>query len=706
MRLNGKTVLLCNCEGSMNLNGEALAEACGADAAFPISSHLCRAQIETFKAAVRAGGPVVVACTQEAPLFSEVAAEVTPDTAVNAAAKFAPSTAANFALGFTNIRERAGWSQDADHGNGTAKIAALLAEAALNIAPTPSVTLQSEGRCVVYGNDEMALDAAAQLADRLDVMVLLHSGAEVPPPRVTRVPLLSGDIVRATGHLGAFDLAVRQHATASVSSRARLVFAGKMEATTLQCDLILDLSGGPALFPGDERRDGYLRPDRGNPAAVQKALYDLSGMVGEFEKPIYVSYDAELCVHSRSQIVGCSRCLDNCPTAAIQPDGDHVKIDPFVCGGCGHCSSVCPTGAASYALPAAATVAERLRTLLLAYFKAGGSRPALLLHNPRYGDELISILARHGRGLPANVLPFPLNEVTQIGLDFLLAALGYGAVRVFILPGPGKAEESAALMQQVSYADALTAGLGHGDSRIMVLDQTDPSAIETALYEHATADSLALGSFLASGGRRTVTALALQQLHRAAPEPVEEIALPAGATYGAIQVDTDNCTLCLSCVSACPTGAIMDNPASPKLSFMEAACVQCGLCRNTCPEKVIQLQPRYNFANSARQAVTLKEEEPFACIRCGKPFGVKSSIEAVMEKLAGKHSMFQSGAAIERIKMCDNCRVVAQMEDGEFNAGPQRPLPRTTEDDLREREIQRQRAALKQDYEAGKADDD
>ncbi len=681
----------------MNLNGAALGRACGADGALPVNNHLCRAQLETFKAAVKTGGTVMVACTQEAPLFSEVAAEVMAESA--------PAAAPNFALGFTNIRERAGWSQDADQSDGTAKIAALLAEATLDIAATPSISLQSEGRCLVYGCDDAALDAAAQLADRLEVMVLLHSGAEASPPRVTRFPLLSGDIVQATGHLGAFDLAIRKQATASVSSRDHLAFDGAARETSLQCDLILDLSGNTALFPGGERRDGYLRPDRGNPAAVQKALYELSGMVGAFDKPIYVTYDAELCVHSRSRIVGCTRCLDNCPTSAIQPDGDHVKIDPFVCGGCGHCSSVCPTGAASYALPAVETVAERLRTLLLAYFKAGGSQPALLLHDPRYGDELISVLARHGRGLPVNVLPFPLNEVSQISLDLLLAALGYGAGQVFILCPPGRAEDYAALAQQISYADALVAGLGFGDSRIMILDQADPSAIEAALYAHARADSLALGSFLASGGRRTVTALALQQLHGAAPESVEAVALPQGAPYGAIQVDTENCTLCLSCVSACPTGAIMDNPASPKLSFMEAACVQCGLCRNTCPEKVIQLQPRYNFTNSARQAITLKEEEPFACIRCGEPFGVKSSVEAVIEKLAGKHSMFQSGAAIDRIKMCDNCRVVAQMEDGAFNAGPQRPLPRTTEDDLREREIQRQRAQLKRDHEANRDDD-
>jgi ferredoxin len=690
MKLNGKTVLLCNCEGSMSLDGEALRQACSADSAAAINSHLCRTQLETFKAAVQRGEPLVVACTQEAPLFAEIAAEAAPDTP----------------LGFTNIRERAGWAEQAGQKDATAKIAALLAEATLDIAPTPSLTLKSEGRCLIYGNDAVALEAAAQWADHLDVTLVLQSDAEVTPPPITLVPTFSGDIAWASGHLGAFDLAVRNLAAAGVSSRARLGFADKAVQTKLQCDLILDLSGGTPLFPGGERRDGYLRPDPGNPGAVQKALFDLTAMVGEFEKPIYVAYDGDLCVHSRSRIVGCSRCIDNCPAGAIQPDGDHVKIDPFTCGGCGHCSSVCPTGAASYALPTVEVVLQRLRTLLLAYFAAGGEQPTLLLHDPRHGEEMIAMLARHGRGLPANVIPFPLNEVTQIGLDLLLAALGYGAGRLLILWPPAKDDERAGLEQQIGYTDAMIAGLGFGDSRIMILEQGDPAAVEAVLYDLERADSLTRGGFLHTGGRRTVAALALYDLHRAAPRPVDQVALPEGAPYGAIVVDRDNCTLCLSCVSACPTGAILDNPASPKLSFMETACVQCGLCRNTCPEKVIQLQPRYNFANSARQAVTMKEEEPFECIRCGTPFGVKSSIEIIVEKLAGKHSMFQNPAAIDRIKMCDDCRVAVQMEAGDFNAGPQRPLPRTTEDDLREREVQRQRAKLKADFAARARDDE
>jgi ferredoxin len=182
--------------------------------------------------------------------------------------------------------------------------------------------------------------------------------------------------------------------------------------------------------------------------------------------------------------------------------------------------------------------------------------------------------------------------------------------------------------------------------------------------------------------------LALRELQRAAPAPVDIVALPEGAPFGAVEIDVAGCTLCLACVSACPTGALTDNPERPMLRFSEDACVQCGLCAATCPEHVITLRPQLDFRAATATTRLLKEEEPFHCIRCGKPFGVKSTIERVTAKLAGKHWMFQNSAQrLDIIKMCEDCRVGAITEDGlDPHGAPPRPKARTTEDYLRERE--------------------
>jgi ferredoxin len=179
------------------------------------------------------------------------------------------------------------------------------------------------------------------------------------------------------------------------------------------------------------------------------------------------------------------------------------------------------------------------------------------------------------------------------------------------------------------------------------------------------------------GSRRQVARLSAKALQKSDVT----LPLPKDAPYGAVLVDTDACTLCLSCVSLCPSGALVDNPDMPQLRFQEDACLQCGLCANVCPEDAITYEPRMNLADEALTQVVLHEEEPFACIECGALFGVKSTVEKITEKLAGKHAMFANENAARMIQMCDNCRVKAQFhsKDNPFTGG-ERPQVRTTDD--------------------------
>lgn len=667
----------------MALDGEGLAKALDAYGTPIVHTQLCRAQIDRFKEAAAEEGPMLIACTQEAPLFDEARAEFGPET----------KTA------YTNIRERAGWSDEGPKA--TAKMAALLAEAALDIPATPSVTMTSGGDCLVYGRGQQALDAARQLGSRLSVTLLLIEADDVLPPSTIDMPIFQGRVSKTEGHLGSFSLTVDGFSTMEVSSRQAMSFDGLKDGVAAEADLILDLSGDAPLLSAAEKRDGYFRPDPGDPAAVQKAMFELTDLVGEFEKPRYVDFHADLCAHSRSQKTGCTRCLEVCPAAAIQPDGDAVAIDPFLCGGCGSCHSVCPTGAASYAYPKAEAVLGRLRTLLSTYRRAGGEQATLLVHDEDHGTELIGAMARFGRGLPARVIPFAVNEVTQLGLDAILSAFAYGADRLHVLVPPKRQDELSGLMHQKDYAEAILAGLGHGEGRISVMVEADPAVVEEALYASTGLSPIPAGDFLPMGQKRTLMRSALDALHDQAPSKVDHIALPDGAPFGRVDVDIEGCTLCLACVSVCPTGALIDNEELPQLRFQEDACVQCGLCRATCPESVITLEPRVCFDAAAKVPAVVKEEEPFLCIRCEKPFGTKSSIEKIVAVLGEKHSMFQDNAAIDRIRMCEDCRVIVQFEAGDNPmAAGARPRVRTTDDYLREREeIEAARRDLKKNGE-------
>jgi ferredoxin len=690
VKRDGDTILICDCEGTMPLDGARLAKAlgCAADGEPFVARQLCRAQIERFeKAAAEAGsdGRVVVACTQEAPLFLETLDDMADDARPDAA--------------FVNIRETAGWSEShgADGRATAAKMAALIAEAQAALEPARTVEMVSGGALLILGKDDRALAAADRLADRLDVTVVLEGRPDAVPPRLARVPIFSGRVAGATGHLGAFEVRFENFSPLRPSARGALDFEGPGRSGASTCDLILDLRGGPALFPEPETRDGYAAPDPGDPARVERALFDLADMVGSFEKPRYVDFDAGLCAHSRSQIVGCSRCLDVCPTGAISPGAeagtDSVTIDAFVCAGCGMCASVCPTGAAQYALPGGTGLFERLRTLLSVYRTAGGTDPVLLVHDAEHGAQAVDLIARLGPGLPANVIPVAVNSATQIGLDALTAAFAYGAARCAVLLPPQKADDRAGLDAAGELAEILMTGLGFGPGRFAVIDDANPDAIAARLADLAAdvPDTAAPSDFTPMGRKRSVMRLALGHLHAAAPAPVDTLALPDGAPFGRVVVDAENCTLCLACVGACPTGAMRDNPDAPQLSFVEDACVQCGLCRNTCPENVITLEPRLTFLDSARSAVVMKEEEPAECVRCGKPFGTKATVERMVEKLKD-HAMFADEARLETIRMCDDCRVMVQFDEKNPLAGAPRPKMRTTDDDLREREELRAKA--------------
>src|SRR5258707_680311 len=347
-----RTILVCSCEDTMPLDADALARGCrGAE--LKTANQLCRAEIERFRAAAKTGDDIVVGCTQEAPLFSEVAGDRTG------------------ALSFANVRETAGWSADAAKAG--PKMAALLAVAAEPLPEIPFVNLESEGVALIYGSDEHAIEAGKLLADHLDVTVLIARTKGLMPPRVSAFPVVQGTIKSAKGHLGAFEVVVDDYAVPAPSSRGALSFGVPRDGAVSRCDLIIDLSGGAPLFSAADLRDGYLRADPGDPAAVLRAALKARDLTGTFDKPRYITFTEDLCAHSRSRIVGCHRCLDLCPAGAITPNGDHVSIDAKICAGCGQCAAACPTGAASYALPPADALMRKLRVLLSTYREAGGA---------------------------------------------------------------------------------------------------------------------------------------------------------------------------------------------------------------------------------------------------------------------------------------------------------------------------------------------
>lgn len=651
-------LLLCDCNGTMRPDAAAIARGCGLSCE-RVLTELCGSQAGVAAMALRSGAEVIIACGQEAPAFADLAEEL----------------GALDRITCIDIRDRAGWSDDA----AGPKMAALIAEARLPAPPVPVIDVESSGVCLVYGAGDLAVEAAARLATTLAVTCMLTAPAETDIE--ADIDIVTGRIRRAAGTLGRFALEIDRFAELLPAGRGPRRFAQPRDGAETECDIVLDLSGGQPLFPAHEKRDGYLCADPGDPLAVARAVFEAAQLVGSFEKPLHIRFEASLCAHSRAGQTGCTRCLDLCPTGAITPDGDTVSIDPHICAGCSACHAACPSGAATSDEMPVAHLFARLRALAEAYRSAGGAAPRLLVHDPEHGQTIIRLAARHGRGLPGDVIPLAVPALALFGHAEQLAALALGFVAIDLLAGPHADRE--AIAAQIALAEAITAGTGAGAGRLHLIEPADPDALSDMLYDTAP-PPLAVEPILPLGGRREVVRLAAQAL--AGEAPAAPLPLPAGAPYGAVVVDTDACTLCMSCAGLCPPGALGDNPEKPELSFRETACLQCGLCATICPENAIRLVPQLDLSDAALGARILHQEEPFACISCGKLFGVKSTIERIIEKLAGKHALFTESDNIRLIQMCDDCRVRAQYHS---DAAPmfmrERPRPRTTEDDLADR---------------------
>jgi ferredoxin len=678
--------LVCNCNRTMPLDGKALARALKLEAPLAVSSELCRRHVSTFEAAVKVGNDLLVACTQEAPLFTALHAELKGTGAVQ----------------FANIREAAGWSEQAR--DATPKIAALLALADLpEPAPVPVVSYRSQGRLLIIGPGGPALQWAERLGEQFTVCVLATGGHGYELPAERHFPVISGRPIRVAGYLGAFEVeweqanpidlevCTRCNACIRACPEHAIDFSYQIDLDKCrahrQCvkacaevraidferadarrsdnfDLVLDLSRQP-LIDLPQPPQGYLAP-RNDPLEQALAAQRLAQWIGEFEKPRFFEYREKICAHGRSGVTGCTRCIDVCSTRAIASElnENRVTVEPHLCMGCGGCATVCPSGAMTYAYPRVSDMGARIRALLQVYREAGGERACLLFHNTTDGRELIARLARRGRGLPANVIPLEVFHVASLGLDLMLGCIALGASAFLVLStGSEPAAYRDALRTQMNLAEAIVAGLGLGEGRFQMIDADDPVELERTVWSGTMPHSLTPATFKLSDEKRGTLDFAIDHLLRQAPGGTEQIRLPSGAPYGAVEVDKGRCTMCLACVGACPEGALLDAKDTPQLRFIERNCVQCGLCEKTCPEDAISLRPRLLLSADAMRAVVINEDQVFACLRCGKPFANQRIIDNMLGKLAA-HPMFRDPAALRRLQMCQDCRVVDMFEAG------------------------------------------
>ena len=675
MDIDNNKILICNCENTMEIDGDRITEGCQSSTKCSVNNNLCGSELnvvlEQLEHSKNNNKNLFVACTQEQQTFEKLAEDNNFE---------APKT--------FNIREYAGWSNESKKS--TPKISALINTAIKKTKQTPSLTLESSGRCFVYvdckkgdSSLEIAADFCQKLSTHLGVTLMISNCENDIFLEAKNYKITKGIIKKAQGYFTQFKLEIVNFSEVLPSSKSNLEFGNFFKEVDTECDLIIDLSENTPMFTGDHKRDGYFRASTNSPSDLLNIFTKVIEMIGQFEKPIYVNFNETLCAHSRNSKVGCTKCLDVCPAGAIQSIGDIVSIDPGICGGCGFCGSVCPSGAIQTDYPSLDVILGSLSSLKNDFTKAGGKNPALLLFDGNYGNEMIGLISRHGNGLPANVIPYEMHSVGRVGHDVLVSTIALGYKKIFILIDPKNIDEYNFLPQQIELANSLLSGVAKSSANsICTIEENDPEKVELKIYEADGYTKIKPSPFVALGAPRGILRAGIQGLSKSNHNKNSIIKLPEGSPYGKVDVNLETCTICLSCVNACPAGALQDNPDAPQLLFREDACLQCGICVATCPEKAISLLPQFNLNDEAMSATVIIEDQPFDCIECGKTFGSTKSIERIIEKLSS-HSMFEEDGRTQMLKMCEDCRVGAMFtQKDKMLEMKDRPKPRTTDDYL------------------------
>ncbi|MBL4238181.1 4Fe-4S binding protein [Vibrio fluvialis] len=535
--------------------------------------------------------------------------------------------------------------QQATSPNGSARWFAIENTVELTNLIPPTVSYESGGHTLILGPTSLIERTALQLSQMASVTLLSIDGEQG-----THDKLYFADTVEISGFLGAFKVIVENHGLNINLANA---------AIDHDCfDIVLDMSLN-GVMSEEVPVPGYFPVGRGFPK-LSDALEEIPELMGTFDKPKYFRLDTDLCAHSSRGVKGCERCVDACPAGALSSEGSvktghRIQINPYLCQGVGTCATSCPTEAIHYALPNPTDTQKFIERLLNNYHQAGGEKPIVLICSSRH--EQYNLMAL--RVLPENVIPVTVEELPSVGIDTWFAALVNGATQVLFAASRHMPPTILRILnQEVSMAQSFLAHLGIRKETIDILYLESLREAAPALCDEPL--GLNLGEL--EGKKRDRLYVALDALATARGTEPGVQSLAATAPYGAIECSTTDCTLCMSCVAVCPTRALHHEGDSPSLKFIEQDCVQCGLCVKACPEKALTAVQQLNWNAAQRQSVvTLHQEEPAKCLRCHKPFAPQSMITMLQNKLRG-HSHFSDQASLDRIAMCEDCRVVDVFE--------------------------------------------
>lgn len=369
---------------------------------------------------------------------------------------------------------------------------------------------------------------------------------------------------------------------------------------------------------------------------VDSMIDEIESLIGDFTYENTILYDENKCQYhhrNKTQNSYCYECENICPTFAITKDDEarELRFSNVDCIFCGKCVGVCPSGAMQ---KANAPLIEITKAAQLYRDKI----PLIL------GKQDIQSLADSDIDIKdSDTIPLLLPNVNMLNEVYLISILQTTGTNCIIFGDIEPNLNDAIEFINEIYIKIFGKKAVYIHNEIQSYQNLDIQKFAKYIYN---AESIEFS--------RDIFAERIKFLIK--NNDYGTIKNKQSIKYTDLKINPDKCTLCMSCVEACNTQALISSKSNFELLLNPSKCTTCNLCVDVCPEHIIEMPlDGFRLNNSFFTYKTKAQDEPFKCVECGKIFASAKSIkkvESIMFPLFGMDEIKKKS-----IFCCADCKV-------------------------------------------------